>query len=365
MQESVDATAEQSTSTTSSEPSSDTGNVDSVASTIEASDTQAVTTSSASGPSGETDSATADTQQQDGARSLTASAETTNPQSAATPEIDYKARFVGAQKSWQQERDRAASFQQQLAQYQKRLESYEQQYQGIQPQDIEAFRASQSVKMWDSQHQQHQQFLELRRAHDHYTNLLNRAPDDQTKQWLAQQMRDEVGPEGIKTLRDWQADVRRQEWERQNNPEAFYRKLIQKEAQPVIRESLQNVSQTYQQTEQARGEVQKWIKDNQTIANPESIKQILTHMESGMPFQLASSIVERDYWKSQSTDAMKAKQSAEEKERLLQGNAAAPIARNPKASKRVDPRAIAQERGVKNSRQFADLLFELDAEGAL
>jgi predicted phage tail protein len=174
-----------------------------------------------------------------------------------------------------------------------------------------------------------------------------------------------LGPEGLKTLREWRTDVAQQEWERRVNPTAFYRKLIAKEAQPVIQQSLQSVSQTYQSVQSAQQEVQKWMKDNSEVASPENIKAVLDFMGKGETFAMASARVERDHYRSLISHANKAKQSAEEKERILQGNAAGPIARNPKSVKKVDVKAVAKERGVKNHREFADLLFELDEQGQL
>jgi hypothetical protein len=201
--------------------------------------------------------------------------------------------------------------------------------------------------------------------YDHYEEDMRAAPDDATKQWLSQRMSQALGPEGVKQLRSWRDYVRKQEWERQTDPANYYRKLIQKEAQPVIQQQLQNVSQTYQSVQSAQQEVQKWMKENAEVATPENIKQVIALMEKGADFNTASYRVERDHYRSQVSAAKQAKASAEEKERLLQGNAAGTIARNPNTAKKVDYKAVAKERGLTSEGDRIKLLFELDQQGLL
>ncbi len=107
------------------------------------------------------------------------------------------------------------------------------------------------------------------------------------------------------------------------------------------------------------------MKGNAEIASPENIKSVLDLMQKGAPFSVASASVERDHYRSLVSGANKAKQSAEEKERLLQGNAAGVIARNPRSAKKADFKAVAKERGLLNERERIDLAFELDQQGLL
>lgn len=341
----------------STEPNATTGSAD-----LSTESTPATPTTSAESTAS-TGSTQVDTHVAADAQANTGAVETSSPD--PQPEIDYKARFVGAQKSWQQERAEKQALQQQAAQFQQELADLKRQFQGIQPQEIEKYRSQQQVPVWDETSPNHQQFLDLRRTYDYYERNMRAAPDDATRQWLSQQMGQELGAEGAKTLREWQVDVRRQEWERQTNPAAYYRKLIQKEAQPVIQQSLNNVSQTYQSVQSAQAEVQKWMKENADIATPDNIRSILGLMEKNESFSVAAARVERDHYRSLVSSANNAKQSAEEKERLLQGNAAGVIARNPNATKKVDFKAVAKERGAVNERQRMDLMFELDKQGLL
>lgn len=346
---------------TDSSASSDTSSVGSVTA-----DTQSTATTSAD-TSTATDSVRADTQIADNAQAANpAGVETKNE--TAQPEIDYKARFAGAQKSWQQERADRERFQQQADQFQRELQALKQQFQGIQPQEVEQYRQTRELPVWDERSPNHQNFLNLRRLYDHYEQDMRAAPNDEIRQWLSQQMGQALGPEGAKTLRSWREYVRTQEWERQTDPAAYYRKLIQKEAQPVIQQSLQNVSQTYQSVQSAQAEVQKWMKENAEVATPDNIKAVIGMMEKGENFAMAAARVERDHYRSKVSAAAKASASAEEKERLLQGNAAGPIARNPNTAKKVDPKAVAKERGIevgKGDPRFIQLLQELDQQGLL
>ncbi len=343
---------------TDSSASSDTSSVGSVTA-----DTQSTAATSAD-TSTATDSAQADTQIADNAQvANTAGVETKSPD--AQPEVDYKARFAGAQKSWQQERADRERYQQQADQFQRELQALRNQFQGVQPQDIEQYRKTQELPVWDKRNPNHANFLELRRQYDHYEEDMRAAPDDATRQWLSQRMSQTIGPEGAKTLRSWRDHVRQREWARQTDPDSYYRELIQKEAQPVIQQQLQNVSQTYQSVQSAQAEVQKWMADNKDVASPDNIKSILGMMEKGATFEVASARVERDHFRSKVTAAAQDKASAEERQRLLEGNAAGTIARNPRTGRFVDPKAVAKERGLTSEADRIKLLFDLDQEGRL
>ncbi len=341
----------------STEPTSSSSSADS---STEASQSTTANTAESSTALG---SVEADSQVAGNAQASVGSVETanTNP----PPEIDYKQRFTDTRKSWEQEKAQREQLQQQAQAFQRELADLKRQFQGIQPQDIEQYRAHQKVPVWDETSPSHQQFLELRRTYDTYERNMRAAPNDETRQWLSQQMSQEIGPEGAKTLREWKQDVSRQEWERQTNPQAFYRKLIQKEAQPVIQQQLQNVSQTYQSVQSAQNEVQKWMKDSAEVATPDNIKSVLGLMEKGETFSVAAARVERDHYRSQFSKLNNAKASVEEKERLLQGNAAGVIARNPNTANKVDFKAVAKERGLVSERDRIDLLMELDQQGRL
>ncbi len=357
MPEDIDTDIAASDTAGSTEPESTTSSVDL---STDSTQSTATTTAESSTDAGATEVVTQiaeDAQAQSSAETTT----TTESQ----PEVDYRKRFIGAQKSWERERNEKQQLQAKLDQLTQQYETHSKQFQGIQPQEIEQYRAQKQVPVWDESSPGHQQFLELRRTYDHYEQDMRAAPDDATRAWLSQQMGQKLGPEGAKTLREWQTDVRRQEWERQTNPQAFYRKLIQKEAQPVIQQSLQNVSQTYQSVQTAQQEVQSWLKDNQDVATPANIKAIFDLMNKGEKFPAAAARVERDHYRSLVSGANKAKASAEEKERLLQGNAAGTVARNPQTGKFVDYKQVAKERGLTNERDRMDLLFELEQQGKL
>ncbi len=345
------------TSTPSTEPSGSTASVD-----PSTDGTQSTSTTTA-GTSTDAGSTEVETHVDENAQAANVAGVETKSQ--AHPEIDYRQRYADQLKSWQQEKADRTRFQQQAEQFQQELAQLKQQFQGIQPQEVEQYRQTKELPVWDKRSPNHSKFLELRRLYDHYEEDMRAAPDDATRQWLSQRMSQVLGPEGAKTLRTWRDHVRQREWERQNDPDSYYRELIQREAQPVIQQQLQNVSQTYQSVQSAQAEVQKWMKENAEVATPENIKQILGLMEKGENFTAAAYRVERDYYRSQVLPAKQAKASAEEKERLLQGNAAGTIARNPNTAKKVDFKAVAKERGLVSERDRIELLMELDHQGLL
>lgn len=218
---------------------------------------------------------------------------------------------------------------------------------------------------WDEGHAEHAQFLRLVDKADFYEELIQGENDPEELQKLHAKMHRALGEQGLQTLKDWRTDVRNQDRERRLNPKAYYAKLIRAESEPVVRETLQSTSANYQQMIQARDEAQKWMKENPAVSTPENIRAVLAMMDKGTTFAQATAMIERDHYRNQISNAQKMSASAEEKERLLQGNAAGGIHRNPNAGKKVDVQKLRKDKGIKDSRGFTDMLFDLDKDGLL
>ncbi len=217
---------------------------------------------------------------------------------------------------------------------------------------------------WDPEDPRHQDFLKLVDKADFYDEQMRGETDEAFITKLRQKQIASLGDEGVKLLQQWQQSVRAQERERRLNPQAFYRKLIRQESQPVVRETLQATNESYQRQVQAVNDVQQWMQQSD-IATPDNKQAVIDLMEKGMPFDIAKTAVEREHYRKLVSEAKKASASAGEKERLLQGNAAGVISRNPNASKRVDVAALRKEKGIQDGRQLTDMLFDLDKQGLL
>lgn len=354
--ESLDIVPENSTQLQSSPDSgSDTGS----AAAVEATQSPAAPTDQASSPA---DSAIAEHTLGDGEAGFKAG-ETGVP--TGNPADPFEKRFKDVQ-GW------ATKINQEKLELLRRFEEQQQQFRemqqrfaGIQPDEINQWRQSRAYKPWEPESPEHQEFLRLVDKAEFFDDLARGETDQNELKRLQSKMVNAIGERGLKMLEDWKADVRSQERERRLNPRAYYQKLIREQAQPVVRETLQTTNQEYQQALKGREAAQKWMA-NKEVATEGNIKTVLKYMnESGMPFEVASAIVERDHYKSKVSSADKARQSAEEKERLLQGNAAGAISRSPSSSKKVDVKQYLRDKGVTNSRQSIDELFDLDRQGLL
>lgn len=248
---------------------------------------------------------------------------------------------------------------------QRQIQEVQQSYAGVQPGEIEQWRQSRARPPWDPKSPEHQSFRETVSEARIHERLIQRTTDPAQREALQKLAMDELGPAKLKLLEDWRADVRQQEYERQLNPREYFRKIIQEDARPVVHETLQSADNDRQSAMRGRQEAEKWMA-NKEVATPENIQKVLKYMsESKMPFEVAAIVVEREHYKSRVSQADKVRQSAEEKERLLQGNAAGVISRNPSSSKKVDVKQYLKDKGVNNSRQAIDELFNLDHQGLL
>ncbi len=289
-------------------------------------------------------------------------AETTQ-ETSAIPNLEK--RFRDTQAWATRTNQEKAELQRQHQLLQQELQEMRQQYAGVKPEEVNEWRSSKALKPWDDGSPEHDTFLNLVSKAEFFDELAHGETDQAELQKLQQRMVRAIGPDGLKMLDAWKADVRQQERERRLNPKAFYQKLIREQAQPVVRETLQSSNQQYQQALQGKQAAESWMA-NKEVATPENVQKVLKYMnEHHMPFDVASAIVERDHFKSQVSNANKAKQSAEEKERLLQGNASGAVSRNPNASKHLNVGQHLKEKGITSSRSKIDELFDLERQGLL
>jgi hypothetical protein len=339
---------------TTSAPS-DTGAAESVST-----DTQSSSTPTDGGASTGTDSAQADTQNGDGGKSLADGAETQQPS-----ELDnLKKQFAGSTRSWQQEKQRREQLEKEIED----LKGKFQPYSNLDPRAIQQFVQSQSapkVQPWHPDHPDHSGFQEKLRLAEHHERSFARAKTDEQKQFVLEAMAEDISQADRALLKQYRDSGRQELAKLQSNPQGYLQQYLQPMLKQELQSFQQNTASTYQQATQARTQVQEWIQKNPLVATPEGLKSAMDLMSQGYPFQAALATVERDHYMKLVSGADRAKQSAEEKERLLQGNASGVIQRNPNSTKKVDYRKVAEERGITSERDRIDVLFELDAKGKL
>lgn len=234
---------------------------------------------------------------------------------------------------------------------------------------VQAQQQKQSVdsglKPWDEGHQEHQTFLRYFQEAEYFDDLIRGEENPEFKQRLIEKQTQRLGDKGIQMLREHRSAVQDYQRQMRLNPWAHQNKVISEKSRAEAQAVLQSTSQSYQVQIQARDHVQSWIKGNTEVSTPENIRAVLGLMEKGVSFDQASAVVERDYYRSQVSNAKKVAASAGEKERLLQGNAAGGISRNPNASKKIDVSKHLKEKGLPDSRSRIDELFNLDQQGLL
>jgi hypothetical protein len=303
--------------------------------------------------------ANADTVTEDGTPGQQA-AETQETSAVQTLEKRFKDTQAWATKTNQEK----VELQRQFQELQQQFQEMRQQYAGVKPDEISEWRSTKALPPWDERSPEHPAFLKAVDKAETFDELMEGETDQAEIQKMQQRMVRALGDSGVKMLNDWRADVRRQERERRRNPQAYIDKRIDERIQQRVPETLQQANQRYQEGMRGRTDAEKWMA-NKEVATPENVQKMLQLMDkSRMPFEVASAIVERDHYRSQVSNAQKAKQSAEEKERLLQGNAAGAISRNPSSGKKLDVAQHLKEKGI-SGRAKIDELFNLDREGLL
>lgn len=350
----IDSSPTNDTTSDSSLPSAESGGTDTSTDVSQSQSSPAVdgTSPDASAP--------ADSQPGDGNPGQQGSAET----KATSPEA-WEKRYKDTQSWATKTHQEKLELERRYKEAEQRIQEMESRYAGVKPDEIEKWRSQQALNPWDEGSPEHQFFLDTVREVRVHERLIQKAANPEQRKMLQELAAQDLGDKKLQLIERWREDVRNQENERQLNPRAYYAKLIKEQAQPVVRETLQHSNQQYQQAVQGREEAQKWMAENKEVATPENIQQVLKHMsEHRMPFNIAAAIVERDHYRNQVSNATKAKQSAEEKERLLQGNAAGGISRNPASSSKLNVAEHLKKVGP-DSRSKIDALFDLQQQGLL
>ena len=354
-QDSVDSQTLDDTTSTDSSLTADPGSTEGSTESIPVDDSSSVGGTSTEAP------AQADPATDDGSPGNQA-AETT--ETSGVPAVPWEKRFKDTQSAYTRTTQENQALKQQFNELQQQIQEMRQQYAGVKPEEVTEWRNSKALKPWDEGSPENPSFLNLVSKAEFFDELAQGETDPAELQKLQQRMVRAIGPDGLKMLDAWKVDVRNQERERRLNPKAFYQKLIREQAQPVVRENLQQANQQYQEGLRGRQDAEKWMA-NKEVATPENVQKMLQLMDkSRMPFEVASAIVERDHYRSQVSNATKAKQSAEEKERLLQGNAAGAISRNPSSGKRLDVAKHMKDKGIQG-RSMVDELMNLERDGLL
>ena len=352
-QEDIDSEISNDTTTTDSTLTADPGNTEGSTESIPADDSSSVGGTSTEAP------AQADPATDDGNPGNQV-VETT--ETSGAPAVPWEKRFKDTQSAYTKSTQEKQELARQFQELQQQFQDMRQQYAGVKPEEVQEYRSSKALKPWDEGSPEHSTFLNLVSKAEFFDELAQGETDQAELQKLQQRMVRAIGEPGLKMLDSWKADVRQQERERRLNPKAFYQKLIREQAQPVVRETLQESNHRYQEGLRGQKDAEQWMA-NKEVATPENIAKMRKLLDS-MPFDVAAAIVERDHYRSQVSNATKAKQSAEEKERLLQGNAAGAISRNPSSSKRLDVTKHLKEKGI-SGRAMLDELMALEQQGLL
>ena len=287
--------------------------------------------------------AQADTQSSTDTLTSGAKDSTKTPSEATVPESRYKS----LQAEFTRTSQARAEFERKLQEMEKRLE---QQSQSQEP-------------IYSPRHPRNADFRKAYDAYAYTRNQLSQQYDaTRTEQALKGIFGDRFG-----SFREYENHLEERKREAFSDPDAWFEKQFQDRFNKTIPQWQQNVAQQYQTVSTAQQEVQQWMSSNKEIATPENCQKVAAMMEKGATFNEASAKIERDFYRSKIDGANQANVSADEKQRLLEQNAAHTITRTPASNHKVDVKKVWKERGIdpNNQDQKIRALMELDEAGKL
>lgn len=319
-------------------------------------DSQGASTTAEVPASADAGTAEAVSQTDDGPGTLKAGVETPTQQAAPDP---FEKRWKDTQAAYTRERQARLEHERQLQEMQKRLR------------DFEEKSAASKLSVWDPKHPGHQNFARALERRKDLNRWLSSANTPEQKEWIRQLAAQEFPNDLRQQIADYENYLEQKQRELFQNPDAYIQNAARKMAEELINEKFGSAAQTFEVQQKASQEVGQWFGDP---ANAEIIKSQRDWMHQELQrlgnnpnaWELVRNGAEARYWRSRVSGVETKAQTAEEKERLLRGNAAQTVSTSPKTARRTDPVAIAKERGIRiNSPQWFDLLRDLDQAGKL
>lgn len=266
--------------------------------------------------------------------------------------------------NWEQRygelRKREAALTQQVQQFQSQF----QQYQGIDPNSVRAWQQAQQraqqeqLPVWNRNNPNNGRFQQTQTKWSAYKDAMNRATTPEAKEAVRSTLGASFAPDEVQAIQQWENHQREFQANFAADPAGTIASVVDQHVQRAI--------QQHQQRAQAEQSVGQWFEDpsNKEIVGRygQQMMQALRNNSWDMVRQYFANQAKLDGLQSRVGEADKAVTAANEKERLLKGQAA--VTRDPKVQTTVDPMAVAKKRGIQpGSAAYWDLLHELKESG--
>jgi hypothetical protein len=251
----------------------------------------------------------------------------------------------------------------------KEMEKERAQYDGIKPEDVRAWKAAQetaqksSLPRWSPTHPEHERFKGLRERYQFAKSLIDRAkPED--REARKAELAANFHPDELKTLEDWKAH------------EADFTSRLASDPEGTLSQMMdQRIAQANEQREQRAQHQQKvdtavggWFDDPSNRMVIQSQKEFMQGaLAEGIPWAVVRREATIRHLMSERESGQRTVQSAEEKERLLRGNASVSRDANTRSQPAGDlydrAKKIARDRGIPpGDGRFMNILDELQAQ---
>ncbi len=279
----------------------------------------------------------------------------------------YEKRVKDSQRAFQLERQRALDLERRTQGYEQQLRQMQEQFDGVNPDEVKQYRERSAAPVWSKKHPEHGKFQALQQQANFIEASLRRCPTEKRAE-MEEFLWGQVGTEGINTLQSYREHLRTKQQEMLADPDSYFEEQFKRHFEPQINQWQGNVANTYEQSVQAEREVKDWFDKSPKEIWTGKQDYIKERLNKGASWQQVQLELERDHYRTVASSADNAKRSAEEKERLLRGNAATTVAHDPKTSRSIDPMKIAKERGIDPANDMAayfDLLQELKRNNQL
>jgi len=326
-------------------------------------DSQPAPNSADSGASAGTSGATAVASQPDeGPTGSLTSGEKQQP--TAQPSIDIEKRLRDNQAAYQREHQERLRLQQEHEKLRRQVE----QFRDIDARELDDFRRSKQaqVPMWHRKHPEHEKFKRYLQTAEIIQQQLAGIEDPNEKAIAQKYALRALPEEAQRVLQEYREHTTSRQREMFTDPDGFLEEKFDKFFQERISKWHQGTAQEFQEATMASKEVNDWFEKNQHMWRGQE-QQIAQRLQRGEDWNIIQRDVELAYYRKTFSSADTAKKSAEEKERLLRGNAAAAVAHDPKSTGKVDPIALFKQQGgdINDRSAYNSFIFELAKQGSI
>lgn len=237
---------------------------------------------------------------------------------------DWKKRHDGQFQSAQRLSREKKELESKVAEYQQQLQTFQQQFQGIDPRTVQEWKQQQqvaSLPVWHPKNPGAEAFNRALSIRDFYNSEYDAEADPEAKARILSRFHQRVPAQMRQQIQDFDEQQKQERLQMARDPQGYIQGQVKSLVQQEIDSFRDKTVRSYQETMNAQQELSGLQQQFPEMNNLENLQKIAALVRQGIPTATAFHATRADVLSAQISQARTSKASADEKERLLTGRA--------------------------------------------